>query len=324
MTVRVTLSAPDGIGEVGAGDDLAALVLAHCDLADGDVVIVTGKVVSKAEGRLRAGDRTASLPGETVRVVARRGPTVIVRNHLGLTMAAAGIDASNVAVGHHLLLPEDPDRSARRIREQVALRAGHNVAVLVTDTAGRAWRTGQTDICIGAAGLRVTEDLAGLTDPHGNPLVVTAPAVADEIAGAAELATGKLGGRPLSVLRGRPDLVLPAGEAGPGAAALVRGEGEDLFGLGAREAVVQALAGGAGHVFGAPAAAEDLAAALDRVLPGALLPSDGSDLRLQVTGPEAESRTALRMLAHAFGWLVSEDPRSADGAATLRLRPSTP
>ncbi|MCW2736926.1 coenzyme F420-0:L-glutamate ligase, partial [Nocardioides sp.] len=196
---RLEVWAPDGIPEVGAGDDLAGLVLDALGrgaggfvLADGDVVAVTSKVVSKAEGRTRVGDREEAIDEETVRLVARRGATRIVRNRLGLTMAAAGVDASNVAVGSIVLLPLDPDASAAALRRDLHARTGVNVAVIVTDTAGRAWREGQTDLAIGAAGLVVAEDFAGRTDPHGNPLAVTLPAVADELAGAAELAQGKL------------------------------------------------------------------------------------------------------------------------------------
>ena len=194
--------------------------------------MVTSKVVSKAEGRVVDGSRDELLPGETTRVVARRGPTTIVRNRLGLTMAAAGIDESNVEKGRSVLLPLDPDASARALRAALADNTGHNVGVIVTDTAGRAWREGQTDIAIGAAGLTVLEDYAGRLDAHGNELAVTAPAVADEIAGLAELAAGKLTGRPFVVVRGRSDLVLPPGDPGPGAGSLIRAEGGDLFGYG--------------------------------------------------------------------------------------------
>ena len=190
----ITVWAPDGVPEVRRGDDLAGLLLrppGPTDLADGDVVCVTSKVVSKAEGRVVTGDRAAAVAAETRRVVARRGPLSIVVNRLGLTMAAAGVDASNVEPGRVVLLPEDPDASARALREAVATRAGANVAVLVTDTAGRTWREGQTDIAVGAAGLQVLDDHAGRADGYGNELAVTAPAVADELAGAAELAAGQ-------------------------------------------------------------------------------------------------------------------------------------
>ena len=293
--------APDGLPEVTAGDDLGALVLAAtgggADLADGDVVSVTSKVVSKAEGRTRVGERDAAIDEETLRVVAHRGATRIVRHRLGLTMAAAGVDASNVAVGSVALLPLDPDGSARDLRRTIRERAGVNVGVIVTDTAGRAWREGQTDIAIGAAGLVVAEDFAGRTDPYGNPLAMTLPAVADELAGAAELVQGKLAGRPVAVIRGRGDLVLPAGEDGPGAASLVRPDDGDLFGWGAREAVVRALAGDVADLppFGAPVPAAELAAALDRL-------------------PDAADRTAVAAVCFAHGWRM-EDWVRGDGDA---------
>jgi coenzyme F420-0:L-glutamate ligase / coenzyme F420-1:gamma-L-glutamate ligase len=313
----ISVVAPDGVPEVRPGDDLAALLLAALapyELSDGDVVLVTSKVVSKAEGRLVPGaDRDAVLPAETSRVVARRGPTTIVRNRLGLTMAAAGIDNSNVPLGSLALLPLDPDGSARALR--AALAATANVAVVVTDTAGRAWRTGQTDIAIGAAGLLVLEDHAGRTDGYGNPLVVTAPAVADELASAAELAQGKLGARPFALVRGRADLVLPPGSDGPGAVALQRAEGEDLFGYGAREAVVRALAGAPADraPFGAPAAAAEVADAVQRVLRVTPVNADGA-----LVVPVWED-ARLSALAFAFGWEV--EPGSTRDSV---IRPRTP
>jgi coenzyme F420-0:L-glutamate ligase/coenzyme F420-1:gamma-L-glutamate ligase len=318
-TVEVT--APDGAPEVRPGDDLVELLVPLVELHDGDVVAVTSKVVSKAEGRLRRGSRDDALPGETARVVARRGPTTIVRNRLGLTMAAAGIDASNVPEGTVVLLPEDPDDSARSIRVGLLHRTGRNVAVVVTDTAGRAWREGQTDIAIGAAGLVVAEQYAGRTDPHGNELAVTLPAVADEIAGLAELAQGKLGGRPFAVVRGRADLVLPPGDHGPGAAALIRAEGGDLFGYGAREAVVRALKGDPDDrpPFGSPAAADELAAAITDAL--GLIPSrtgPSGDLLLVIRPPGLAR--ALRALAFAHGWEVEP----TDSPSDARLRPARP
>ncbi|MBC9735434.1 coenzyme F420-0:L-glutamate ligase [Nocardioides marmotae] len=315
-TSGIEVWAPDGVGEVRAGDDLAALVLPLVELADGDVLVVTSKVVSKAEGRVVSGTtREEALAGETVRVVARRGPTTIVRTRHGLTMAAAGIDASNVEVGSVVLLPLDPDDSARRLRAAVRERTGRNVGVVVTDTAGRAWREGQTDIAVGAAGLLVAEDFGGRVDAHGNPLVVTAPAVADEIAGVAELASGKLGARPFAVVRGRADLVLAPGDDGPGARALVRPEGGDLFGYGAREAVVRAVLGDPADQapFGSPVPAEELAAVL-RLLPGVEVAAteDG----VSVTGGPAE---AVAALAFAHGWRVD----GAGSAVEARLRPAT-
>jgi coenzyme F420-0:L-glutamate ligase / coenzyme F420-1:gamma-L-glutamate ligase len=306
---------------VGPGDDLAALVADLVELADGDIVTVTSKVVSKAEGRLRPGTRDEALDAESRRVVARRGPTTIVRTRHGLTLAAAGIDASNVAPGTVVLLPEDPDASARAIRDSFLARTGHNVGVLVTDTAGRAWREGQTDIAIGAAGLRVLVDLSGTVDTHGNELAVTAPAVADEIAGAAELVQGKLTARPFAVVRGREDLVLPAGEHGSGAAALVRPDGTDLFGYGAREAVVRAMRGEAQDqaAFGTPAEPGELATAMRTALPEALVSAEGD--AVVVSGGEPATVEAL---AFAFGWCRSEASPDAPGADDLRLRPATP
>lgn len=318
MTLSVT--APDGVPEIRPGDDLAAALLAALgpdDLVDGDVLVVTSKVVSKAEGRIESGDRDAWVDAETERLVARRGPTRIVRNRLGLTMAAAGVDASNVAAGSVVLLPLDPDASARRLRAAVAERRGVNVGVVVTDTAGRAWREGQTDIAIGAAGVAVLESFAGRVDAHGNELAVTAPAVADEIASAVELAQGKLGARPCAVLRGRGDLVLAPGDDGPGARALIRADGADLFGYGAREAVVQAVAGhpAARTPFGTPVAAEELVAALARagIMARASAPA-------AVTA-ERERRAAADIVAFAHGW---ESVDTGDLGTDLRFRPVTP
>lgn len=321
---RLSVVAPDGIGEITAGDDLATVLLdafegAGVTLVDGDVLVVTSKVVSKAEGRVAAGERDDHLDAETVRVLARRGPTRIVRNRLGLTMAAAGIDASNVASGTVVLLPEDPDASARHLRRAVRERHGVDVGVVVTDTAGRAWREGQTDIAIGAAGLRVLESFEGRTDAHGNALVVTAPAVADEIAGAAELAQGKLAARPCALVRGRADLVLPVGEDGPGARALVRADGGDLFGLGAREAVIAAVAGREEDriAFGAAAGVEDLLDALTRAGVPAVATSES-----QVRCPDGP---AARVIAFAHGWTPQPQTRSGlDGETGLRLVPVTP
>jgi coenzyme F420-0:L-glutamate ligase/coenzyme F420-1:gamma-L-glutamate ligase len=301
----VSATAPDGVGEVAAGDDLADHLLPVVDLHDGDVVVVTSKVVSKAEGRVVEGPREDHLAAETARVVARRGPTTIVRTRHGLTLAAAGIDGSNVTAGSSVLLPLDPDASARRLRATLHARTGRNVGVVVTDTAGRAWREGQTDIAIGAAGLVVAESFAGRVDEHGNELAVTLPAVADELAGLAELAQGKLGARPFAVVRGRADLVLPVGDDGPGAVTLVRAEGADLFGYGAREAVVRALSGGDPLVYGAPVAAEELVAvALDTLDLTLVVESDGGVAAAGVE-PGTAVDALLAVLAVAHGWARS-------------------
>jgi coenzyme F420-0:L-glutamate ligase len=233
----ISIWAPPGVGEVRRGDDLAdhlLAVTAGAALADGDVVCVTSKVVSKSEGRVVAGDRADAIVRETRRLVARRGPLSIVVNRLGLTMAAAGVDVSNVEPGHVLLLPEDPDRTSRTLRAAVAERLGANVAVLVTDTAGRAWREGQTDIAIGSAGVAVLDDLRGTADAFGRRLDVTVAAVADEIAGAADLVKGKTSGNPVAVVRGLGRLV--GGGDEPGAQALQRVGATDMFRLGTAEA----------------------------------------------------------------------------------------
>jgi coenzyme F420-0:L-glutamate ligase/coenzyme F420-1:gamma-L-glutamate ligase len=207
---------------------------------DGDVLAVTSKIVSKSEGRVVTASRAAAVEGEIGRVVASRGATVIVRTGAGLVLAAAGVDDSNVEPGRVALLPLDADRSARAIREQVAAICGVDVAVVITDTAGRAWRVGQTDIAIGCAGIDPLESYAGRQDPYGNHLLVTAPAVADELAAAADLVKGKTHSSPVAVVRGSVLRVLPRGQHGPGAAALVRDPAQDLFGLGSREAVAAA------------------------------------------------------------------------------------
>lgn len=314
--------AVEGIGEVVEGTDLGALLL-ELDLHDGDVVLVTSKVVSKAEGRVRAGERDQAIREETVRVVAQRGPTRIVENHLGLVMAAAGVDASNVTPGHVVLLPADPDASARALREAVRERTGHNVAVLVTDTAGRAWRTGQTDLAVGVAGLEPLEDHAGSTDPYGNPLAVTAPAVADELACVAELVTGKLGGRPVSVVRGLGRRVLPAGEHGPGARVLIRPREQDMFALGAREAVIAAVRGMHADCFGSAVPPEEMVRALATCgLTGEVV---GDSVRVLLPGDEGRDQSAaterIRMLAHAHGWR----PRSEEApTASVTISPFAP
>ncbi len=225
--------------EIAEGSDLVALLCAE-DLRDGDVVVVTSKVVSKSEGRLVRGDRAAAVVSETRRVVARRGPTVIAETRHGLVMAAAGVDGSNTPAGTVLLLPVDPDASARQLRQGVYARAGRNIAVIVSDTAGRAWRLGQTDLAVGCAGLDPLLDLQGTHDTHGNELLVTAAAVADELAAAADLVKAKTSQRPAALVRGLARAVLPAGTDGPGARALVRAAAADFFGLGVREAAVAA------------------------------------------------------------------------------------
>ena len=342
---RVTCLPVTGVGEVRAGDDLAALLAAAAPLRDGDVLVVTSKVVSKAEGRVVTAPKEEALAGETDRVVAVRGGTSIVRTHHGLVMAAAGIDASNTEPGTLVLLPADPDASARALRERMARDGGPNVAVLVTDTAGRAWRNGQTDIAVGAAGIEVLEDHAGREDGYGNVLAVTAPALADEVAGAADLVKGKLRRAPAAVVRGLAALVLPPGEHGPGAAALVRDEAHDMFGLGAREAVLHAVRRREPRGFGAPSPAQTLAGALADGLAGAaageprsdvVVADDGTAVTVDLPGAtDAASARALGRLeerattvAYAHGWhAAGAVPHVADATGArvvLRFVAATP
>jgi coenzyme F420-0:L-glutamate ligase / coenzyme F420-1:gamma-L-glutamate ligase len=236
--------APDGIPEIHAGDDLASIVVdAVGALEPGDVVVVSSKVVSKAEGRqVVAEDREQAITDETVRVVAVReqaggGLTRIVENRLGIVGAAAGVDASNVEPGTVLLLPIDPDASAARLRTALIAANGFSVGVIVTDTLGRPWRRGQTDIAIGAAGVAVVDDLRGVPDSAGRPMGVTVVATADEIAAMADLVKGKAERRPVAVVRGLARYVLD--EDGPGARSIVRVGDEDMFRQGSSEAYDQ-------------------------------------------------------------------------------------
>ena len=238
-----------GFGEIVAGDNLGALICeaAQSRLIDGDIVVVTSKIVSKAEGRVaRAVDREQAITDETVRVVAARAPpggvTRIVENRQGLVMAAAGVDTSNAPEGVVLLLPVDPDASARAICTALRERTGLRLGVLVTDTAGRPWREGQTDIAIGAAGLAVLDDLRGTADASGRRLDVTVAAVADEIAGAADLVKGKTSGNPVAVVRGLGRLVAELDAVG--ARALQRPSATDMFRLGTAEATAEGYTAG--------------------------------------------------------------------------------
>lgn len=234
--------APDGLGEVTSGTDIAAMLTpllaaltwpdGSTGLADDDVVVIASKIVAKAEGRLVAArDREAAIEAESVREVARRehpdGSVLrIVQTHHGLVLAAAGVDTSNVPPGTVLLLPQDPDASARAIRRGLNARLGVRPGVLVTDTVGRPWRRGVADISIGAAGLSVLADLRGQRDTQGRELQATVIAVADEIAAAADLVRGKANARPVAVVRG---LAVVHPDDGEGAQAAIRTADEDLF-----------------------------------------------------------------------------------------------
>ncbi|MFC4243786.1 coenzyme F420-0:L-glutamate ligase [Gryllotalpicola reticulitermitis] len=242
---RVTAWALDGIPEIAPGADLAALIgdaLADdpSGVVDGDILIVTSKIMSKAEGRvIEASDREDAITAETVRVVATRaydgGVTRIVENRLGVVGAAAGVDASNTPEGTVLLLPVDPDASARRLADELRARFGVRLGVIVSDTLGRAWRIGQTDVAIGAAGVLVIDDLRGSTDGFGRPLAVTVPVVADELAALGDLVKGKASGRPVAVVRGMGRLVADEVDS-PGARTLPRTGPTDMFRLGTDEA----------------------------------------------------------------------------------------
>ena len=234
MTTELRVVPVPGLPEVRPGDDLAGMVASACEaaigLGDGDVVVVTQKVVSKAEGRLVDIDpETGHRPiveAESVRILRRRGDLIIAETEHGFVCANAGVDLSNVEAGQAALLPEDPDRSARRIRDALTHRFGVEVAVIVSDTFGRPWRRGVTDVAIGVAGLRPVIDLRGTADALGRELQVTEVAVADELAAAAELVMGKSTGIAVAVLRGVDPAWLGDGSVVDD---LVRRPDEDLF-----------------------------------------------------------------------------------------------
>ena len=226
---RLEISAVEGLPEVRPGDRVAPLLAACADLADGDVVVVTQKVVSKAEGRMVAVDPhdaaayAAVIEAECERVLRRRGDLVIAETRAGFVCANAGVDRSNVPDGYVTLLPVDADRSARRIRDGLRASPGVSVGVIVSDTFGRTWRRGVTDVAIGCAGIAAVLDLRGTTDALGRALEVTEVAVADELAGAAELVMGKAAGVAAAIVRGvdrswfrdasvRAEIVRPPGE----------------------------------------------------------------------------------------------------------------
>jgi coenzyme F420-0:L-glutamate ligase/coenzyme F420-1:gamma-L-glutamate ligase len=240
---RLEILPVTGIGEVQPGDDVAALIATAAPwLRDGDVVVVTSKIVSKAEGQLvevpttgpeRESARERILASETARPVARRGHTRIVQTHHGYVMASAGIDASNVERTQLVLLPKDPDLSARSLRAVLRERLGVDVAVIISDTMGRPWRVGLIDVALGIAGLDGIRDYRGEVDAYGNELHITQMAVADELASAAELVKNKSDQVPVVVVRGFPGT---STADGPGGAALIRRPEHDLFSLGTAEA----------------------------------------------------------------------------------------
>ncbi len=252
MTTPITIAPLVGLDEITAGTDLTVALTEVAEsvawpdgargLADGDIVVVSSKIVSKAEGRVvDARDRENAIDQESVALVATKhtpaGTTRIVRTRTGLVLAAAGVDASDVPGDQVLLLPVDPDASARTLRAGIAHHQRVQVGVIITDTLGRAWRDGLTDAAIGVAGVTPMTDHRGLPDREGRPMEATVIAVADEVAAAADLVKGKARGIPAAVVRGLAECV--TAEDGPGALALVRPESEDLFTLGTAEAVAR-------------------------------------------------------------------------------------
>ena len=228
----LTIVPVEGVPDVRPGDVLADVIAAHAELADGDVVVVTQKVVSKAEGRLVAVDpddplsHKSLVEDEAVRVLRRRGDLVMTQTRHGFVCANSGVDLSNIERGWAALLPVDPDRSARRIRDGLRARLGVAVGVIISDTFGRTWRRGLTDVAIGCAGVAAVVDLRGTSDTYGRELQVTEVCVADELAGAAELVMGKSRGVPFAVVRGVDPSWLRDGSV---SAEVVRPWQEDLF-----------------------------------------------------------------------------------------------
>jgi coenzyme F420-0:L-glutamate ligase/coenzyme F420-1:gamma-L-glutamate ligase len=322
VTARLEIWGIDGLPEVVAGDDIAGLLVASgADLRDGDVLVVTSKVVSKAEGRVVPGSRDEHLPAESVRVVATRGTTQIVETRHGLVMAAAGIDASNVPAGHVALLPVDPDQSASRIKRGLQDALGIDVAVIVSDTLGRPWRDGVVDAAIGASGLDVLWDLRGQHDAAGHLLEATVIAVADELAAAGDLVKGKLAATPVAVVRGFP---LQRNVSDDGAQRLVRSSADDMFRLGSREArqsVVTDSAPVDGGATGGPDIDEVVVrSATDAVsMPGiALDVRDGGQLVVVTGDPLTAGVVVGRLLAAlaAAGLRGHWPVEPPDGAAT--------
>ncbi|MCL4442493.1 MAG: coenzyme F420-0:L-glutamate ligase [Actinobacteria bacterium] len=212
-TAGLSILPVTGVGEVTPGCDLAGLIVEHCKLDDYDVLVVTQKVVSKAEGRVVQIDATDPdakrklVESEARRILRRRGDLLITETHHGFVCASSGVDLSNVEEGYAVLLPVDPDRSARRIRDRINAINGRRIGVIISDTFGRPWRTGLTDVAIGCAGVAAIVDLKGTADANGRILNATEVCVADELASAAELVMGKSSAIPAAIVRGLPHTV---------------------------------------------------------------------------------------------------------------------
>jgi coenzyme F420-0:L-glutamate ligase/coenzyme F420-1:gamma-L-glutamate ligase len=327
-----------GLPEFAPGDDLAEAIAAAAPwMADGDVVVVTSKVVAKVEGNLvpvppgsdREAVRQQAIREQTVRVVARRGPLSIVQTRHGWVVAAAGIDASNVAGDALVLLPEDADASARALRARLRHLLGVDVAVVVSDTFGRTWRDGLTDVAVGAAGIAALTDFRGAVDAHGNELQTTQMAVVDEIAAAADLVKGKLAAVPVAVLRGLP-VVRPEGDD-PGTRPLVRLPADDLFPYGARDVVpsrspADDLVPRPGDLAAVAAAVRAATAALPE-FPVVLRYGGEGDGVVDVHLTDAATTTAALNLGallgavivqlHAEGWSTRWEPVGPPGGSSL-------
>ena len=331
-----------GLPEFSPGDDLAGAIAAAAPwLADGDVVVVTSKVVSKVEGRLvrvppgadREALRLRAVEDEAVRVVARRGSLAIVQTRQGWVVAAAGIDASNVGRDALVLLPEDGDASARRLRARLRDLLGVDVAVVVSDTFGRTWREGLTDVAVGSAGITALTDHRGAVDAFGNRLETTRTAVVDELASAADLVKGKLAGVPVAVVRGLA-VERPEQEADPGTRPLVRLPDDDLFPYGARDLVAARQSGAelvprAGDLAVVAEAFRIASAALPE-FPVVLRYGGEEDGVVDVHLSDAVSTTtALNLGAllgaaivqlHAEGWTTRWEPVGTPGGSSLMGR----
>ncbi|MDO9486173.1 MAG: coenzyme F420-0:L-glutamate ligase [Actinomycetota bacterium] len=256
----ITLVPVAGLADIAPGDDLAGMLIpllasvqwpdGSTGLASGDVVVVTSKVVAKAEGRIVASpSRDQAISDETVRIVATKrhpgGLTQIVQTRQGLVLAAAGVDASNVQAEHIVLLPEFPDQSAQDLMHALNHGLSRELGVIITDTMGRPWRMGVTDSAIGAAGITVLDDHTGRIDKFGRTLEMTVIAIADEIAAAADLVKGKLSDCPVAVVRGLGSYV--SAQSPASARDLIRPLDEDMFTLGTAEAIVQGRRSAAAH-----------------------------------------------------------------------------
>jgi coenzyme F420-0:L-glutamate ligase / coenzyme F420-1:gamma-L-glutamate ligase len=329
MRERLEILPVEGIGLITPGADLAqAIASAAPWLRDGDVLVVTSKIVSKSEGQLvdlpasepeRQAARDETLASETARVVARRGATRIVATHHGFVMAAAGIDNSNVEPSQLVLLPKDPDASARSLRTALAERFGLDVAVIISDTMGRPWRIGLTDVALGAAGIAPILDHRGEVDPYGNELLLTQMAVVDELAAAAELVKGKCDQVPVAVVRGWFDR--PLATDGPGVVAMIRDSGEDLFALGTAEARAQGLREAA--ALGADGAMPMPVPPLPEPFP--LAPTTTvslapDEIRLTSSDPITLGVDAHRLLSALAAADLPATLTTSGGAAVLRLR----